>query len=639
MPRGSAVLTLDKPAPEAQLGRTLKEFALSLGILDRVTSHAVRRGGMRDAAYLEKLVTGVSTAVAAITGAHSKAAESRGLTRDYVGALQNDTYNMRAAHKFEDKLAPKIAASPMVIRRNTTEEIDAYMEKHGMNKSDLNQRGTAGNRLQKMQIDAWREAEKTRKISDVIPEQNPERLAIKSEIGRGKTLIIFQSKNTMATKSGGPLREATSSEKNTAQRQLQMVKSSAQVEKYFSDIDFPIDPQLLALDSNDAEVDEPQFGVLESLVFDGHCEVNEGTEPTSAADEKLWDSDTIDDALIELHLGGQRAAENLSPLEFKSDDFVDWFAAVNVFKLSTSFKQNDPDEAAKHVPTGNSRNPPTPFSYYCGIGECDHKTWNYKALGDHQTSCDGTSKLVKKDFFCNQHDPPLPFLTEDSLRSHVSVHHKFTPRPCARCPDAPDVLYDTINDWKRHQSKVHDAFEEPIRCPLRHEECNNAETLYENLSAIRQHLTHVHKQTSEQLRVYFPPKQPVRPKEQCKQDFDCPIEECDNEDARTNRDLRNHLKRRHHKTEDEALELVPLSAREIANKGKRAQNADEPKPAKEQWKCAVSGCKSTFPANRDRHNHLIRHHDWTEEQAKEFVPPSKAEIGRENARQKKPKKD
>jgi hypothetical protein len=138
MPRGRAVLTLDKAAPEAQLGRTLKEFALAYGILERVTSHSVRRGAMRDAAYLKKFIAGVSSSVAAVVAAHSKAAENHGLTREYVGPLQVDTYNMRAEHKFQDKLAPKIAASPMFMRRDTPAEIDAYMADNGMDKSDQN---------------------------------------------------------------------------------------------------------------------------------------------------------------------------------------------------------------------------------------------------------------------------------------------------------------------------------------------------------------------------------------------------------------------------------------------------------------------------------------------------------------------
>jgi len=116
--------------------------------------------------------------------------------------------------------------------------------------------------------------------------------------------------------------------------------------------------------------------------------------------------------------------------------------------------------------------------------------------------------------------------------------------------------------------------------------------------------------------------------------YSCPIEDCDFEDGKTNRELRSHLKRKHEKMEEEAIELVPLSSLEQTNK-KRKLEEKEPKPAKELWKCAVEDCKRTFPANRDRRQHLVKKHSWTEEEVKAFVPLSKAEIGRDNARQKK----
>ena len=111
------------------------------------------------------------------------------------------------------------------------------------------------------------------------------------------------------------------------------------------------------------------------------------------------------------------------------------------------------------------------------------------------------------------------------------------------------------------------------------------------------------------------------------------MEDCDFEE-KANRELRNHIRRKHEKTEEEAIQLVPLSSLEQNNK-KRKREEKEPKPAKELWKCAVEDCTSTFPANRDRRRHLVNRHSWTEEEAKAFVPLSKAEIGRENARQKK----
>jgi len=57
-------------------------------------------------------------------------------------------------------------------------------------------------------------------------------------------------------------------------------------------------------------------------------------------------------------------------------------------------------------------------------------------------------------------------------------------------PEAPDVLYYSANEWKVHQAKIYDVFEDGIHCPLCDQgECNNSEKLYKNFSCIRQHLS------------------------------------------------------------------------------------------------------------------------------------------------------
>jgi hypothetical protein len=179
-----------------------------------------------------------------------------------------------------------------------------------------------------MQVDAWREAEKDQEISNATPDEGSKPPTPKSEIGRGKTLIILQGeKTTVTTIAKRPLQELSESERNISRGQLQVATSSDRVKKDFLDV--PIDPQLLALDDNGAEVDETQFGMFESLVFDGH-QGDDSAEPTSAADAELWDSDTINDALIDVHLSQPQYTDNLSPLELDSDQFFNYFAAMNV---------------------------------------------------------------------------------------------------------------------------------------------------------------------------------------------------------------------------------------------------------------------------------------------------------------------
>ena len=108
---------------------------------------------MRDATCLKKAVAGVSTALAAVIGAHLDRTENSGLTREYISALQVDTWNMWSEHKSEDReITRKVATSRFVKHRSTTAELDAYMDKHIVDKANLYQRVTAGNRLRDLQI-------------------------------------------------------------------------------------------------------------------------------------------------------------------------------------------------------------------------------------------------------------------------------------------------------------------------------------------------------------------------------------------------------------------------------------------------------------------------------------------------------
>jgi uncharacterized C2H2 Zn-finger protein len=180
-------------------------------------------------------------------------------------------------------------------------------------------------------------------------------------------------------------------------------------------------------------------------------------------------------------------------LNLEADESVDWFAAINIFKLTSSFKQNDAVEA------GNSHSVPTPYPYYCRIGECEFRTWNFKFSGE-------SPNIVRwqqtKVLYMRPARPPILFSTEESLNTHVNQHHDYRSRPCQRCPNAPGVLYHDINKWKRHQSKAHDDFDEPKHCSLRHEEERNiVETLYEHQNPPRLHLTQIHRESTKEINV------------------------------------------------------------------------------------------------------------------------------------------
>lgn len=589
MPRGNSMLTLDTPAPSTQLGRSLKEMALVGGVIDPVTSHDIRRGAMRDTAHLNRTVAGVESACAALVGGHTKMSENRGITRAYIGALQAPIYNIRAEKPFVDRLAPKATESTFTPRRNTTAEIDAYMDDHGMDKKDSMKRSTASYQLREAQVRKWRESQQDRQV--LAPEsKNSPTIANKAAAGKGRTLL------PVSTNIGRVVTHAM--EKPFPEQPRLPEKQETQ--KYFSN-EVPIDPRLLNWDDNDADVEPAALDALESLIFSNLDEDRATSDKDNGLEStpEHHTTDAIEDCLIDAHLQERtpQAETDLSFWNCQADLFVNRLAAINIFKLSSSFKQNDPLEAAKRVASGNSRDHPTPFLIYCGVGECDYSSWSLAAVEKHQINCTG-AQPSEKYFSCIEDGCSLSFTTPGSLKSHINTAHTFTPRPCARCPDQPDVLYQDIKSWKRHQAELHDKFDEPVYCPLKDHGCNNKQTAYTGFSAIKNHLQNVHKQNAEQIRAFFPAKQPVRLPEAT---FDCPLPVCtENLNVNCNRDLRLHLKRKHGQTDEQTLELVPLSKAEKSKQLNRAAKADEPKIAKTVWECPDDDCSSTraFPANR-----------------------------------------
>ena len=80
--------TLDDLAPESRLGQSLNRIGLPARVLDRATSYSVRRGAIRDTAYVKEAVTGVETGCTSLVGRHSKNVKGIDLTLEYVGPLQ-----------------------------------------------------------------------------------------------------------------------------------------------------------------------------------------------------------------------------------------------------------------------------------------------------------------------------------------------------------------------------------------------------------------------------------------------------------------------------------------------------------------------------------------------------------------------
>jgi hypothetical protein len=142
--------------------------------------------------------------------------------------------------------------------------------------------------------------------------------------------------------------------------------------------DTPNDPQLLKLDKSfDDNNDEVNAKTMESLIF----WTAQDTMSTMGASES-WGMDEIADALVHEHLNEMLPLPDTktSPLDLEADDFITWFSRINVRKNQTA--RTDAVFADIQV-SGNSRDPPTRFLYYYGLGECDYSSRDHTRVDKH----------------------------------------------------------------------------------------------------------------------------------------------------------------------------------------------------------------------------------------------------------------
>jgi hypothetical protein len=73
------------------------------------------------------------------------------------------------------------------------------------------------------------------------------------------------------------------------------------------------------------------------------------------------------------------------------DTYVDFLAKIYVFRNMSLFDHWNPEEAAKHVSAGNSRDPPSPFLYHC-LQRCTYSSWRPALVRTHTINCQGSKQ-------------------------------------------------------------------------------------------------------------------------------------------------------------------------------------------------------------------------------------------------------
>lgn len=151
----SRLTEVNRPVDPNQLNALLKKMADGTGISDRVTTHAIRRGAIRDVGHLpQSTVNLTDSAIAAAVAGHSWRSLQSGVTDDYIGSRQVDFHNLRAdQHLSRDQLAPRRGSRP--FRRSLRHiDISRYMEDHGMDPQDQRARDRARHRLHRARLNS-----------------------------------------------------------------------------------------------------------------------------------------------------------------------------------------------------------------------------------------------------------------------------------------------------------------------------------------------------------------------------------------------------------------------------------------------------------------------------------------------------
>ena len=564
MSRGVTSVLLDKPAHQSQIKHAIKEMALAAGILAPLNSHDLRTGSLRDSTYLKQSIDGVADRCTAMISNHSHITLVRGTTQNYVGPLEQPLWNMRAANPVDSRVAPQFAPTPFTKTSNfKPQEIDAYMEEHGMDTHDTSKRTIAGRALKKDAADAWR-LEQGSALSPLMiatpSKRQPlrQRSASEKNVDAGRT--PSETNRQPSNKVSIRLDDVQTYTTTPAARKSPATSPSLGLD---TDANANIDPQLLQLDDvEDAEVDSSQLDYVVGLIEQSPAE-DLGTEPMNIDQDA--DDEAVDQALADtLPPSNENVDTTSDPTLLSGNDFVVKFSAINVYRLKRIFDTSDPETVARYVPTGNSRGPPEPFLYYCC--KCGYSNRWFDVVQTHEVACKKDATVPSTSHNCHYDGCNKSYAKRETLLSHIGNVHEWTPSACTRCPDKPDVLFEIHLDWQKHHKDAHNDLDSPTVCPYA-TDCGQDKT-WTDKAIFKQHLRTVHKKTPEQIADIIPRKKMVRTK------FEsfCPATPCDITEAFTSAAaLRRHLIDVHKVTPIEAEAQVPLTKREQTSKRKKAE--------------------------------------------------------------------
>ena len=268
-----------------------------------------------------------------------------------------------------------------------------------------------------------------------------------------------------------------------------------------------------------------------------------------------------EDALIVAHMDDV-ACEPMSVLDWSGDEFVSYFAAINVVRSTKyCFDHATPEELSKWASVGNSRLAPVNFMFHCGIGEYCYQTHCDRWLHRHQLTCQGDNAMIAR--------------SEAIERGHPC------PRPeCGRSYSMVDILH-------QHIDRVHKTLQNAKR----------------------------KRQANEEEEEEHAPIKKMKHKVRI-----CPVQACKTSSKLSEpADRRRHLELRHGWDQAQIAQVIPNNAKPT---DPVTSDSEDKEVDFKTWTCPVSRCTSTgkFTRPNQQRKHLSKVHGWTKTQVEELIP-------------------
>ena len=397
----------------------------------RPVSHDLRRGAAAD---LYALKHTASSDVARRSLGHNHKTAHQGVTDAYIGRLKGNSWGERAdamAKNPDDQFGIQLAIQPFKKRKVLTADIDKYLKTKQLPNEDQNRR-FATRALREVQFEQWKENQQS--ILD-----SP------TTIPKPTTPAPVSKVSLHATDKRHPLKDVTNIQQSTSSIRDNNVASNLTQE----------------IEESSTTAINPMFSI-DNVLFGDQGPVDD----LDAMCHQYMSSLESDYALDSSNL------LTTAPI----DQFIEYFSTINLMIHTT------PGDLPVHFETGNSRDAPSRFMYFCRRGTCMRSFIIEAKRNVHEVTCKGKSpETLDKEAGVSHHeelDAALFFSDEESFL--IDGHD-----------DPIDTsLHPVPNEFKWPKSWT-DGFPKP--CP--HTDNCEVTTEYADKPSLDKHLASYHNET------------------------------------------------------------------------------------------------------------------------------------------------